>query len=532
MSGTVSIGREYLPATDAARVELVLLHGWGCNRNSWRALLLALRPWANITLLDLPGLAPGLSQPGLQLDGLLQAIENRVAGPAVYLGWSLGGQLAMALAVRQPARVTAVITLCSSPRFTAAADWPGMPAVRLDQFSERVAENPATGLRRFDSLQAAGARRPRELRRNLQAMRKDRSEGPLGTGLQWLAELDQRSDWQQLEVPQLHLLGERDQLLAPGVAAALAQLLAANSAAEVATLEDASHLAPLEQGGEITSRMYRFLETRELLPVKENTPAPIAKADVALSFSRAAPLYDSVAQLQRDVGSALLQQLDAVGVAPARVLDLGSGTGYFCPELKQRFPGAEYLGLDLAEGMVNHSRAHHPQGDAWLVGDAEALPLATDSVDLVFSSLAVQWCHRSELLFAELARVLRPGGHCLFSTLGPQTLKELRAAWAAVDQHQHVNNFLPAQTLQQSARNHGELALHLTEQSYRMEYNKVGELLNELKTLGAHNVNRKRPAGLGNRRVLQGMMRAYEEWREDGILPATYQVYFGLLEKL
>ena len=149
----------------------------------------------------------------------------------------------------------------------------------------------------------------------------------------------------------------------------------------------------------------------------------------------------------------------------------------------------------------------------------------------IFSSLALQWCHRPALLFAELARVLRPGGRCVFTSLGPDTLKELRASWAAVDQHQHVNHFLPAQTLLQAVDAQGDATLALHEHVYRMEYDKVGELLHELKTLGAHNVNRDRPNGLTGRRALQGMMRAYESWREEGVLPATYQVYFGVLEK-
>ncbi|TDG15885.1 malonyl-[acyl-carrier protein] O-methyltransferase BioC [Seongchinamella unica] len=532
MPTAVTIGREYLPATDAAVAELVLLHGWGANRDIWRSLLPALRPWANLTLLDLPGLAPGMHQPDLDLEGLLRAIESSVPGPAVYLGWSLGGQLAMALAARRPGKTTAVITLCSSPRFTATENWPGMPAATLARFSQMVADNPVTGLRRFDSLQVAGAARARDLLRSLQAMRGRCTESSLDVGLQWLAQLDQRDAWSRMAVPQLHLLGDNDQLLAADIGSAVDDLLAGNTAAEVATLAAASHLAPLERGEEITARLYRFLHARGRLRQADRTPAPVAKADVALSFSRAAPRYDSVARLQRDVGLALLHTLDVLDTQPGTVLDLGSGTGYFCPELQRRFPAATYLGLDLAEGMVRYARENHAGADSWVVGDAEALPLASHSVDLIFSSLALQWCHRAELLFAELARVLRPGGRCVFSTLGPQTLRELRAAWAAVDQHQHVNSFLPLETLHRAAQSQGELALNVTEQVYRMEYSKVGELLNELKTLGAHNVNRNRPAGLSSRRVLQGMMRAYEEWREEDILPATYQVYFGSLEKL
>jgi malonyl-CoA O-methyltransferase len=199
--------------------------------------------------------------------------------------------------------------------------------------------------------------------------------------------------------------------------------------------------------------------------------------------------------------------------------------------LQQRFPAARYLGLDLAQGMVDYARARLPGQGEWLVADAESLPLASASVDLVFSSLAIQWCERPGALFAELARVLRPGGRCVFTTLGPATLRELRTAWAAVDRHQHVNSFLPATTLETAAAGAAGLHLQLQSHQYRMQYSRVRDLLHELKGLGAHNVTRQRPSGLTGRKTLQGMVRAYEEWRCDGLLPATYDVLFGTLER-
>jgi len=220
-----------------------------------------------------------------------------------------------------------------------------------------------------------------------------------------------------------------------------------------------------------------------------------------------------------------------MNVNPARILDLGCGTGHFLPHLARRFPGAEYIGLDIAEGMVNYARDRHGEASRWVVGDAESLPLAAGSVDLVFSSLAIQWCYRPDLLFAELARVLRPGGYCLFTSLGPETLRELRAAWAAVDRHQHVNTFLPPEQLQSAAERIPGLALRLASQHFSMRYGRVADLLRELKTLGAHNLNRRRPGGLTGRRALQRMFDAYEQWREGGLLPATYDVLFGVLAK-
>jgi malonyl-CoA O-methyltransferase len=209
------------------------------------------------------------------------------------------------------------------------------------------------------------------------------------------------------------------------------------------------------------------------------------------------------------------------------VLDLGCGTGYFRAGLATRFVGATYIGLDLAPGMVEYARGRAADAGLWLVGDAEALPLAPGSVDLAFSSLAIQWCQRPELFFTELARVLKPDGRCLFTTLGPETLRELRLSWAAVDQRQHVNKFLPPGDLLTAAAGVRGIDLTLESERYCMHYRRVADLLAELKALGAHNMNRDRPAGLTSRRALQGMVQAYEAWRAEGLLPATYDVIFG-----
>ena len=165
------------------------------------------------------------------------------------------------------------------------------------------------------------------------------------------------------------------------------------------------------------------------------------------------------------------------------------------------------------------------------MGDAEALPLASASIDLVFSSLALQWCYRLPLLFAEIARVLAPGGKCVFTSLGPGTLSELRRAWAQVDAHQHVNTFLPAPDLEQAARATAGIDLQLEVCEYQLTYARVRDLLGELKAIGAHNMNSDRRAGLAGRRALEGMLRAYERERRDGVLPATYEVYFGVISR-
>jgi len=528
----VQLNFEYLPASGGAQQELVLLHGWGSNREIWRSLLAPLRPWANITLVDLPGCAPGCDldvQP--QLAQVLAAILDCSPTKAVYLGWSLGGQLAVELAARHPERVAAVITLCSNPRFVATTDWPGMDASRFSAFRAAVMTDPGGALRRFDSLQTAGARQPRRLLRQLPRQGRERASLQLLAGLQWLATLDQRIRLPALTQPQLHLLAEHDGLLPAGLERSLNALLLNTPSARVQVLAAASHVAPLDAPDTVAREIRLFLADAGLLNKSSSPTQTLAKRDVADSFSRAASLYDSVAKLQRDVGAQLLTSLDQLQIVPTTLLDLGCGTGYFYPDLRRLYPGARYLGLDLAQGMVEFARGRVAGEGDWLVGDAEALPLAANSVDLVFSSLAVQWCYRPEHLFAELSRVLRPGGCCVFTSLGPDTLCELRTAWAAVDSHQHVNNFIPASDLASAARRVPGIQLELDNGLFRMEYQRVRDLLSELKTLGAHNMNRDRPAGLTSRRAMQGMLQAYETWREDGVLPATYDVIFGVLEK-
>ena len=531
-SPEVELNCEYLPATDNARQELVLLHGWGSSPAVWRTLLAGMRPWANIRLLEVPGCAPGAHCSGEEaaLEEVLLAILQVSPPQAVYVGWSLGGQLALELAARYPQRVAALVAVCSNPRFVAEEGWPGMQQQAFAAFGAAASADLEAALRRFDSLQVSGSPQARQCLRQLQSCARKPATVHLLQGLNWLGSLDQRQLLPRLQQPQLHLLGDRDELVPPALADQLRVLLAQTSGARVALLEQCSHVATLDAPAALVSKIHGFVSEAGLLGPAVGQPEQLAKREVADSFSRAAQLYDSVAQLQRDVGEQLLTRLDALGTEPDSVLDLGCGTGYFCAGLKQRFPQADYYGLDIAQGMVEYAREGQPRAQGWLVGDAEALPLANNSVDLVFSSLAIQWCYRPQLLFAELARVLRPGGYCVFSSLGPGTLQELRAAWATVDKHQHVNEFLPTAVLASAAREIPGVKLSLQSSEFCMHYQAVRDLLRELKTLGAHNMNHHRPSGLTSRRALQGMLQAYEQWREQGLLPATYDVIFGVVQ--
>lgn len=256
----------------------------------------------------------------------------------------------------------------------------------------------------------------------------------------------------------------------------------------------------------------------------------IDKQRIANSFSNAAKTYDSLADLQREIGSKLLECLPVQ--RPDEVLDLGCGTGYFTPALRHKYPQAYLYNLDLALGMLRYARANRPADNAgWVCADAESLPLADKSIGLIYSSLAIQWCEDLTRLFSEIQRVLKPGGQFVFATLGPETLAELRTAWAAADAHIHVNQFVGQQELRNRICN-GLVLDSFTEEFRILKYRELKGLTDELKGIGAHNMNSGQPAGLMGREKMRRFKAGYEKQRlADGMLPATYQVFYVVVEK-
>jgi malonyl-CoA O-methyltransferase len=255
----------------------------------------------------------------------------------------------------------------------------------------------------------------------------------------------------------------------------------------------------------------------------------IDKTAARRAFNAAASGYDAVAVLQQEIARRLLERLDYVRLQPRRALDLGCGTGLALDDLVRRYRGATVIGLDFAEGMLERARrrGHWLRRPHLVCADMESLPLADDSVDLVFSNATLQWANGLDTVFAELMRVLRPGGLLMFSTFGPDTLIELRQAWAAVDRHAHVGSFLDMHDVGDALVRARFADPVMDAERLTLTYRTLGDLMRDLKGLGARNALHHRPRGMTGPRRLALVEAAYDRHRRDGRLPATWEVVYG-----
>lgn len=246
-------------------------------------------------------------------------------------------------------------------------------------------------------------------------------------------------------------------------------------------------------------------------------------------FDQAAGHYDAHAVVQREIADRLLDHLEGLRLDPANVIDVGCGTGYCTRALKRKFPQARVTGIDLAPAMIREAKKQNRwfgRNPVYETGDAQALALADNSVDLVFSNLAIQWCDPDQVL-TEFNRVLKPGGLLLLSSFGPDTLMELRQAWAAVDAREHVHTFVDMHDLGDAMSRSGFAGPVLDVDRLQMAYGSVADILRDLKGIGAQNLAPDRPRGLMGKMHFRLFREAYESMGEEGKLPVTYEAVYA-----
>lgn len=260
------------------------------------------------------------------------------------------------------------------------------------------------------------------------------------------------------------------------------------------------------------------------------------------SFEQAADSYDQAAVLQREICDRMLSRLEYIKYVPTRILDAGSGTGYGTRKLSDYYPKAEILSLDIALTMHARARAVHAENvlgwQRWLplkrqstrryvCADIEQLPLQEASVSMIWSNLAIQWCNDLKQTFTEAHRVLENGGLLMFSTFGPDTLKELRQAFKVAGSFSHVNRFTDMHDIGDVLVSCG-FAVPVMDMEYiTLTYDDVRSIMLDLKAIGARNVTHGRRRSLMGKTAWQQVVVEYETLRQEGRLPATYEVVYG-----
>ena len=284
----------------------------------------------------------------------------------------------------------------------------------------------------------------------------------------------------------------------------------------------------------------------------ERTPDDFGDLDrhaVRRTFARAAATYDAAAVLQREVGRRMAEKLEVVKLAPELILDAGCGTGDAQGDLALRYPEARQVALDIALPMLSLARSKAraqarqtksvlsrlisavtsvtSREPAYVCGDLTRLPFAAGAFDLAWSNLALQWVGDLPNALAELGRVLREGALVTFSTFGPDTLRELRAAFSGVDRHSHVSRFVDMHDVGDMLVGAGFGDPVMQMEYLTLTYPDPAAMLRELKAIGATNATKLRPRALMGRRRWERALVALETNRRDGRLPATFEVIYG-----
>ncbi|HEX2493570.1 MAG TPA: malonyl-ACP O-methyltransferase BioC [Steroidobacter sp.] len=250
---------------------------------------------------------------------------------------------------------------------------------------------------------------------------------------------------------------------------------------------------------------------------------------VRRAFDAASATYESAAGVQAEIRARLLERLEVVRLQPAVVLDIGAGAGHGARALKQRYRRAHVIALDLSERML---QAAARQGRFFrrfgrVAGDAGRLPFKDASVDLVFSNLTLEWGSDPDGVFAEVRRVLAPNGLFTFTTLGPDTLKELRDAWARVDHYPHVHRFIDMHDLGDALMRARFAEPVMDVERLTITYSSLSALHRELKRTGSRNLTQGRRTSLTGRVRGRALQAQVETLKRDGVVPMSVEVVYG-----
>lgn len=245
--------------------------------------------------------------------------------------------------------------------------------------------------------------------------------------------------------------------------------------------------------------------------------------------------------IQREIASRMLERLELIRLDPKHILDAGCGRGADLTALQKKYSAAHIIGIDVAQPLLQQaltttsrhwfsswlSKKNNAVNDHFINGDFGCLPLPDLSVDLVWSNLALHWHPEPDQVFNEWRRVLRTNGLLMFSCFGPDSLKELRHAFAGLDQTPHTLPFIDMHDFGDMLINAGFATPVMDMEIITLTYTSVEQLLAEVRSLGGNPLRTRRP-GLMGKMAWKKMCAALDQQRtEDGRIPLTLEVIYG-----
>ena len=258
----------------------------------------------------------------------------------------------------------------------------------------------------------------------------------------------------------------------------------------------------------------------------------IDKHKVRYSFGGAALTYDAAAVVQKEILERLIERVSGLVGSVNSVLDLGSGTGMAISPLQNLLKPETYCAMDFALPMLQQAQIISSDNFESICADAEHLPFTKNSFDLIFSASTLQWCNDVQSVYRDCFRVLKPGGLFIFSTFGPDTLRELRACFAQIDSSEHVNTFVDMHILGDCLVEQRYADTVMESEKLQIHYNQPLQLLRDLKATGATNNLTNASKGLFSKKAFDALFTAYEAYRlENAKYPATYEVIYGHARK-
>ena len=515
-----------------ARQPLVLLSGWSCDSHIFDWLIPGLAQHFVIVSAELNHIPSHITfeQCCAELSDIL---FPEFTQPINFLAWSLGGNIAMALANQSPELCKNITVLGTTPVFVNndSVDW-AMPIETFQVFQQQVSANRANGLKQFDRLMTAAGDKSnlKSLRSAVKDYRAEQVDArawdavSLNKGLEFLQQLDQREIITHLKTQGVTLHA----LLFAGDA--LVNVKAEQAYSKVTIIEGASHLGFLTH----TEIVYQTCLDMRCDSVES---ASEDKHSIATAFSNAATHYDEASDVQQRIAAHVFSRLSASVKAdkqkPTYIVDAGCGTGLWTDKLTTL--AEQVTGVDFADGMLRLAKSRYPNVRHWLQADLETMPMIAGQSDYIFSSLAVQWCDDFQSMLAHWYTLLKPGGEVVLATLATDTLCELAECFSHIDARSHVNDFYSYQQLLNFVEC-SDFLLEFSEQKKEVQYYPSAiALMHDLKSIGAQTVKTKeglvKPKPMTKSQLLK-VSASYEKYRcLDNLLPATYDVVYLHLKK-